>query len=280
MVPSAPVRAVQSLVVVLIVAAFSIMVGGTVIARQPAEPPDASPISTRQVQVPTGIDEPTHTLVTTYAPILRIGNQLIPCDTIGDPFNPSAADLVLNNERVVLRKGNDTPPLVQGPTASDLYQQSSALHLDLPGNPRSPGCRYEEFYRDTVGNSPAVSYAHVVIDTERHEVVVQYWFYYLFNRWNNTHESDWEMIMVIFPGTSPAEAMAHGPDRLAYAQHAGGRSRIGTMLTLNGTAPIRSYTPRSDRTPAISRKGSIWDMARTVLASAATMLLVTCGLSR
>ena len=36
---------------------------------------------------------------------------------------------------------------------------------------------------------------------------MEYWFWYYFNDWNNTHESDWEMIQLIFNTTSVEEAL-------------------------------------------------------------------------
>jgi hypothetical protein len=51
---------------------------------------------------------------------------------------------------------------------------------------------------------------------------LQYWFYYYFNDWNNRHESDWEMIQLIFDASSAEEALAQDPLRVVYAQHGGG----------------------------------------------------------
>ncbi len=54
------------------------------------------------------------------------------------------------------------------------------------------------------------------------QLYVEYWFWYLFNDWNNTHETDWEMVYVAFNTTSVEEALTMEPERVGYAQHGGG----------------------------------------------------------
>ncbi len=51
---------------------------------------------------------------------------------------------------------------------------------------------------------------------------MEYWFYYYFNDWNDTHESDWEMIQLTFPTTSVEDALTMDPVEVGYAQHGGG----------------------------------------------------------
>ena len=88
-------------------------------------------------------------------------------------------------------------------------------YIDFPGDPRVPGCDYESVFKGKAGSlslQPTV-YARVAIDQGKRKLYLQYWFYYLFNDWNNTHESDWEMVPLVFKTTEPAEALAIGPDR-------------------------------------------------------------------
>jgi hypothetical protein len=58
---------------------------------------------------------------------------------------------------------------------------------------------------------------------------VQYWLYWYFNRFNDKHESDWEMIQVVFDNADTVEeALAQEPTRVAYAQHGGGEAGAWT----------------------------------------------------
>ena len=53
-------------------------------------------------------------------------------------------------------------------------------------------------HRLTAGQTPAV-YAHVATEPGfPGQLALQYWFYYVFNDWNNTHEGDWEKIQLVF----------------------------------------------------------------------------------
>ena len=83
------------------------------------------------------------------------------------------------------------------PSARDLSPQRYEYHLDFPGDALDPGCGYERWGRRvTKGTSPTV-YAHVATDPSfPGKLALQYWFYYVFNDWNNTHEGDWEMIQL------------------------------------------------------------------------------------
>jgi hypothetical protein len=60
--------------------------------------------------------------------------------------------------------------------------------------------------------------------TEKGELVLQYWFYYPFNDWNNKHESDWEMIQLDFAADTAEEALGQTPALVGYSQHEGAES--------------------------------------------------------
>jgi hypothetical protein len=57
---------------------------------------------------------------------------------------------------------------------------------------------------------------------------------------NNTHESDWEMIQVMFDATSVSEALGMEPYAVGYAQHGGGELADwdDTKFTRDGDHPI------------------------------------------
>ena len=98
-------------------------------------------------------------------------------------------------------------------------------YLNFPGDPRDPGCTYETYFKrmaEELGLEPT-TYARIVTDpVSRRHCVSQYWFFYFFNHWNNTHESDWEMIQLVFEGTqSMEEALESVRSAIAFAQHGG-----------------------------------------------------------
>ncbi len=109
-------------------------------------------------------------------------------------------------------------------TGSDLAGLGESYFLNQHGDPYRPGCTYaRDSQRLTRGRQP-VAYAHVARESGREGIALQYWFYYWFNRFNDLHESDWEMIQLAFDASTPEEALARGPTRIAYAQHGGGEA--------------------------------------------------------
>lgn len=158
-----------------------------------------------------------------YSPIVYLRVQPDPCEPEG--FLPMPVEVVLGNPRVTLvRPDPDGRSVQAGPTAADLYRtrDDKAAYLDLPGRPGNPGCTYIRDFQSFGSESPAVTYAR--IRREKGYLALQYWFYYYFNDWNNQHESDWEMIQLLFRADSAAEALEREPLRVSYAQHSGGET--------------------------------------------------------
>ncbi len=95
-------------------------------------------------------------------------------------------------------------------------------HLDFPGSALEPGCTYELWARRlTEGAEPTV-YAHVATDPGAPgKLALQYWFFYAFNDFNNTHEGDWEMIQLVFDAADAAEALEEEPVEVGYSSHEG-----------------------------------------------------------
>src|SRR5690606_10924942 len=115
------------------------------------------------------------------------------------------------------------PVLVDSPSIDDIATADADSYLDFPGHPRSPGCTYERWYRATMSEYEPAVYARVLEAAPEH-VVVQYHLYYVFNDFNNMHESDWEMIQLRFDVPTVRDALATAPSEVAYAQHAGGET--------------------------------------------------------
>ena len=88
--------------------------------------------------------------------------------------------------------------------------------------PLDAGCSYEQWFDRIAAGKPTTAYAHIV--TEQGELALQYWFYYPFNDWNNKHESDWEMIQLVFDAATAEQALGQTPALVGYSQHEGAES--------------------------------------------------------
>ncbi len=167
-----------------------------------------------------GADE--QALAKRFAPVLKLVSQLEPCGP-GEPYQPTDVDVILPSPEVALRGPWLDGDLIQvGPDERDLARGLTGYALDFPGNPLSPGCDYETWaQRITAGTAPTM-YAHVVTQDGRdNRLAVQYWFYYLFNDYNNKHEGDWEMIQLLFDTGEVSAALNQDPVQVAYSQHEG-----------------------------------------------------------
>ena len=125
------------------------------------------------------------------------------------------------------------------PGATDLYARGDQYYLDLPGNPRDAGCDYEQWFDANSDGYDPTTYAHIV-SNGTDQLAIQYWFFYVFNNFNNTHESDWEMIQILFEVGTAEEALQADPVSIALAQHGGGETADWTddKLQRDGTHPI------------------------------------------
>lgn len=183
---------------------------------------------------------PEQQLADRYAPIIALKDQTAPCDTKGEPYRPVQAGVVLGRPdvRLVDSKGN---LIAVAPTATDLFGQGENTYLDLPGNPLNPGCSYEQWARQIAYGTPTTAYAHVVTEAGKPgKLALQYWFYYPFNDFNNKHESDWEMIQLMFDAGSAADALKTSPTGVGYSQHSGAERAAwdDAKLEKQGTHPV------------------------------------------
>ena len=165
-------------------------------------------------------------LIHRYSPIVMLRtSDSLPCDDSAEQFEPTTVDVVLDNPRVDLISppGDDTKPLA-GPTAADLAGLGKGWYLDLPGDPLSAGCTYATDFAGLVadGDAPPITYAHIRRMPGEQQLVVQYWFYYYFNQFNDVHESDWEGMQIVFDAASPRAALEAGPSEIGLFQHGGG----------------------------------------------------------
>ncbi len=213
----------------------------TVLAASAGAAPSSTPVGTLAQDA---AQSPEEQLVQRYAPIIGLKTQDAACDENGEPFFPVSVDVVLGNDTVALKKtisskSSTDEIVVMGPTASDLYGKGDGYYLDLPGNPRHPGCVYEQWFDTNDAGFEPMTYAHIVANGTS-QLAIQYWFYYVFNDFNNTHESDWEMMQVLFDVGTVEEALNTSPVSVAIAQHGGGETADwdDSKLQRDGDRPI------------------------------------------
>jgi hypothetical protein len=185
--------------------------------------------------------EDERALAERYAPVVRLVAQDEECGP-GEPYEPIDVDLLFGDPTVALRGAWNASDLVEiGPSAADLINRYE-YHLDYPGSALDPGCDYERWDRRLrEGSSPTV-YAHVVSDPSHPgQLSLQYWFFYVFNQFNNLHEGDWEMIQLDFDASDPAAALTKKPAAVGYSSHEGAeRADWGEdkLEIVDGTHPV------------------------------------------
>ncbi len=177
-----------------------------------------------------------------YSPVVRLVEQTEECGP-GEPYIPLDVDLLFGEPTVALRGPWAPTDLVKiGPSAKDLVGQYQ-YHLDFPGDALDAGCDYERWQRRLLegGDSPTI-YAHVATDPgHAGRLALQYWFFYVFNDFNNKHEGDWEMIQLDFDASDAAEALGKEPSKVGYSSHEGAeRADWGDdkLELVDGTHPV------------------------------------------
>ena len=182
---------------------------------------------------------PEQELADRYAPVVRLVEQKEECGP-GEPYRPIDINAILGEPTVALRGPWTGSDLVKiAPTGADLGKGLYEYHLDFPGNPLRPGCSYEQWARRVTQGTKPTTYAHVA--TEKGRLALQYWFFYPFNDFNNTHEGDWEMIQLNFDAPDAQQALETHPTEVGYSQHEGAERAAWDDEKLNrvgGTHPV------------------------------------------
>ncbi len=159
-----------------------------------------------------------------YAPIVVVRDQPAQCGD-GEPYLPLTVDSVLGRDDVVLR--GPSGEALPGPAAEDLTGKGDGWYLDLPGNPLSPGCDYERWSDETTAELAPTVYARIADDPGHPGMLaLQYWFWWVFNDWNDKHEGDWEMVQLLFEADDASQALASAPVSTAFAQHEGSETAL------------------------------------------------------
>jgi hypothetical protein len=179
-------------------------------------------------------------LAARYAPVVRLSEQEEPCSS-GEAFEPIDVNAIFGNDEVAFRGPWSGANLVKvAPTLADVSSGRYGYALDFPGDAlASSACSYEEWQRRiTAGRKPTV-YAHVA--TESGRLALQYWFFYVYNDFNNLHEGDWELIQLNFAAATSAAALRTRPTEVGYSQHNGAeRAEWGSdkLELVGGTHPV------------------------------------------
>jgi hypothetical protein len=184
---------------------------------------------------------PQRALAEKYAPVVRLVDGREGCG--GLYYVPIDVNYLFDQPTVALRGawGND---LVQiAPRARDLGPALWGYHLDFPGDALRPGCDYLNWQEHLGAERTPTVYAHVATEpTHPGKLALQYWFFYVFNDWNNLHEGDWEMIQLNFDApTAEAALQERAPTEVGYSQHEGAEKAAWNdpkLERVDGTHPV------------------------------------------
>jgi hypothetical protein len=189
---------------------------------------------------------PAQRLIETYTPITMLREeQDPPCETSAEQYEPTAVSTVLGNPSVSLQQVEEDGKEVlvkRAPTAADLAGLGDPYHLELPGDPLGDTCVYARDFAKLVreGKAPPTTYAHIARQVGHPGLVVQYWFFWYFNQFNDLHEGDWEGMQIAFEANTVREALAEGPSEMILFQHAGGERADweDSKVDKEGTHPV------------------------------------------
>ena len=221
-----------------------VLLGGASTAHASSAVRLASPNTVASGAVASDATAAEQQLADKYVPIAELKTQTSECDSSGEQYLPAPVDVVFNDPQVALRErvnggsSSTDPVIMRAPAAADLHDLGANYYLDLPGNPRDPGCGYAKWFRTRMAGYAPTTYAHVLTDDGK--LVLQYWFYYVFNDFNNKHESDWEMMQLVFDAPTAQQALATAPSSMILAQHGGGETAKWTdkKVQKDGDHPI------------------------------------------
>ena len=93
--------------------------------------------------------------------------------------------------------------------------------------------------RSSRATGAPTTYARVVSEDGR--TALEYWFFYIFNDFNNKHEGDWEMIQLDFPAATRRRRWRVAPSAVGYSQHDGAERAAWDAAKLekvDGTHPV------------------------------------------
>ncbi len=208
--------------------------------------------------VAAGAPEPgqavAEALAKKYVPIAMLREeQHPPCETSAEQYQPTSVDTMLGNPTVTLQHYVEPPgggkgkleDIAKAPTVADVAGLRDGYYLNLEGEALGDTCVYSKAFKKLLeeGKAPAITYAHVAREANHPGFVMQYWFFWYFNQFNDLHEGDWEGMQLAFEGSeTPAEALRKGeePGEMIVFQHAGGERANwdDSKVQKEGTHPV------------------------------------------
>jgi hypothetical protein len=192
-------------------------------------------------------EEAARRLARTYAPIAMLREQQDPpCETSAEQYQPTSVGAVLGNPTVTLTHENlrtgRLEELKKAPTAADVAGLPDGYYLDLEGEALGDTCVYARAFEKLVkeDRAPAIVYAHIAREPNHAGFVLQYWFFWYFNQFNDLHEGDWEGMQLSFEAETTTAALSEEPAEIILFQHAGGEraSWSDSKVQKEGTHPI------------------------------------------
>jgi hypothetical protein len=191
-------------------------------------------------------DSAEQRLAEKYVPITMLREQLHPpCDTKEEQYQPTSVDAVLGNPTVALdheRPDGKLEEVRKAPTAADIAGKREGWYLDYEGKVLGDTCVYARAFKKLLeeGRAPPITYAHIAREPNHDGFVLQYWFFWYFNQFNDLHEADWEGMQLAFEAETAAEALREEPSEIILFQHAGGEraSWEDGKVQKEGTHPV------------------------------------------
>jgi hypothetical protein len=164
-----------------------------------------------------------------YAPITMLREQQDPpCEKTAEQYQPTSVGAVLGNPSVTLTRDDlqtgKLEKVKEAPTAADIAGLPDGYYLDLEGEALGETCVYSKAFAKLIeeGRAPAVTYAHIAREPNHSGFVLQYWFFWYFNQFNDLHEGDWEGMQLSFEAETTEQALSEEPSEVIVFQHAGG----------------------------------------------------------
>lgn len=191
-------------------------------------------------------DEAAQQLAQKYVPIAMLREQQHPpCNKSEEQYQPTSVETVLGNPTVTLTHelpDGKLEDVMRAPTAADVAGLRDGYYLDLEGKVLGNTCVYARAFRKLLeeGKAPAITYAHIARERGHEGFVLQYWFFWYFNQFNDLHEGDWEGMQLSFESDTTAGALGEEPNEIIVFQHAGGEraSWDDGKVRKEGTHPV------------------------------------------
>lgn len=175
------------------------------------------PVVSASTDTPVALDSAG--LAEQYAPMLYFKN--------GERCFPVAVEYFIQNSNLN-RSNGGTPQLIDAnPTVAELATYFGSAYSEYYLDNRLGSVNDDRIIKAYQEQESALGYTvyyRVTQDASTGSVIIQYWFFYVFNPATyNNHEGDWEMVQVVLdPSLEPVEAM--------YSQHESGMRADWSMV--------------------------------------------------